>query len=248
MQDTQPNLDGEPTTEHTPDVSGDTADRHSGFVGPVWKSIRSKGAAIRSLPQLVENSYVYRLFVLMVTVYCLQVVLTVVQSPAVSKSVFVLSPSHPWYIWTWVTHIFAHGNIFHLAVNMVVLISFGRIVEKQMGSKAFLVFFIGTGVVSGLGQLIVGNLLGATLSGLVGASGALAACVGFLTVDSPHLRVLMFFFLPVSLWRASTVLVVLSVTAISIGGVGYLGIAHTVHLIGLALGVGVGAIAEPNMS
>ena len=43
--------------------------------------------------------------------------------------------------WQWVTSAFTHGNIAHLAGNMIFLITFGLIVERQLGWLRFLCLY-----------------------------------------------------------------------------------------------------------
>jgi len=43
-------------------------------------------------------------------------------------------------VWQFITYMFAHGGISHLLLNMLGLFFFGTPVERQMGSKEFLLF------------------------------------------------------------------------------------------------------------
>ena len=177
-------------------------------------------------------------------VYFAQATITVLWSPRATEALFLLSESHRWRLWTWLTHVFAHGNAVHLAVNMIVLFSFGSIVENRLGNRRFLGFFLAAGVISGLTQMAAEILMATSLPGMVGASGALAAIVGFLTMHDPDIRVLMFFLFPVSLWRATATFATLTAMAIFVGGAGYFGVAHVAHLSGLCLGVLFGIVRE----
>jgi membrane associated rhomboid family serine protease len=49
----------------------------------------------------------------------------------------------PWQI---VTHMFMHGNLGHLAVNMFSIWMFGNTLENRWGSKRFLIFYMITGL------------------------------------------------------------------------------------------------------
>ena len=225
------------------------APAESGFVGPMWRSIRGIGGRVRGIPDRLNEYAAYRLVAAFVVVYAVQVALVAAGSPRLVTASFTLSPAHPWRVWTWTTHVFAHGNIVHLAVNSVVMLSFGPFVERRLGARRFVAFFAICGTLAGLVQIALGGVLGsgaavrggAGVTGLVGASGGLAACVGLLTAVRPELRVLAFFVAPISLWRAFGVFFALSAVAVTLGGPGYLNIAHAAHLTGLVLGVGVGA-------
>lgn len=45
-----------------------------------------------------------------------------------------------------VTHLFSHGNLFHLVFNMLSLVMFGSVLERIWGAKRFLIFYLITGV------------------------------------------------------------------------------------------------------
>lgn len=44
-----------------------------------------------------------------------------------------------------VTHMFAHGGVFHLVFNMLALVMFGSVLERIWGPKRFLLFYLVTG-------------------------------------------------------------------------------------------------------
>src|SRR3989344_3978553 len=46
------------------------------------------------------------------------------------------------YLWTLITHMFAHGGIAHLLINMFVLFSLGSLSERIIGRKRFFWFYI----------------------------------------------------------------------------------------------------------
>lgn len=48
------------------------------------------------------------------------------------------------FLWQPLSSMFLHGNFTHLVLNMIVLFSFGRILESYMGSVKFaLLYFVG---------------------------------------------------------------------------------------------------------
>ncbi|MFB6143469.1 MAG: rhomboid family intramembrane serine protease [Halorientalis sp.] len=164
------------------------------------------------------------------------------------NALFVLSPAHPEYVWTWVTAVFAHGGFFHIAVNSIVIYFFGRLVEQYLGSRDFALLFLGSGALAGLAQIgiqIAQNpaVLGAPVpiaGGVLGASGAGLAIMGVLTVLNPGLRVYLYFIIPVPLWLLTVGYTVITVGAIFGGGVGSGGVAQVAHLVGLGIGLAVG--------
>lgn len=48
--------------------------------------------------------------------------------------------------WQFVTHLFMHGDIWHLFFNMFALYMFGKVLEVVWGSKRFLIYFFVTGL------------------------------------------------------------------------------------------------------
>lgn len=50
-------------------------------------------------------------------------------------------------VWTLLTHMFVHGSVMHLALNMVVMIAAGTFVVMCLGGKHFLVLFFSGGLV-----------------------------------------------------------------------------------------------------
>jgi len=70
--------------------------------------------------------------------------------------------------WQLITHAFLHGNLLHLLLNMVGLWFAGRIVERILGTKRFLILYFVAAVSGGLAQI----LLSGDNHPLIGASGA----------------------------------------------------------------------------
>lgn len=89
------------------------------------------------------------------------------------------------------THMFTHAGIFHLAGNMMYLFLFGAPVEDLLGRGRFCLFYL----LGGLAALGVYVLLapeyvdGEPLIPLVGASGAISACMGGCILVLHHTRI-----------------------------------------------------------
>ncbi|MEM8679478.1 MAG: rhomboid family intramembrane serine protease [Planctomycetota bacterium] len=77
------------------------------------------------------------------------------------------------------THMFLHGGFMHLLGNMVCLWAFACSLELCLGSAYFLAFYILWGVVAGLTETLCSWGVDCPL---VGASGAIAGCIGGYTV------------------------------------------------------------------
>jgi len=51
---------------------------------------------------------------------------------------------------SWLTSAFIHGDVAHLAGNMIFLLTFGMIVEGAIGWRRFLCLYLGIAVVEGV--------------------------------------------------------------------------------------------------
>ncbi|MDR2160316.1 MAG: rhomboid family intramembrane serine protease [Treponema sp.] len=79
------------------------------------------------------------------------------------------------WVWTFVTYMFLHAGFSHLFFNMFALFLFGIQVERQMGSREFLLFYFVTGILAGVFSFVVYTLTGVNGVPLIGASGAIFA-------------------------------------------------------------------------
>ncbi len=101
----------------------------------------------------------------------------------------------PQPLFSFLTHMFLHGGWFHLISNMWILFIFGDNVEDRMGRGRFLIFYLASGLVAGLAQVLIDP---ASTTPAVGASGAIAGVLGAYFIMFPRARVLtlipIFFF------------------------------------------------------
>lgn len=144
-----------------------------------------------------------------------------------------LTVLHGW-VWSFVTYMFMHGGVTHLLFNMLALFIFGTHVERQMGSREFLLFYFVTGILAGVLSFAVYVATKNYLVALVGASGALFAVQLAYAIFFPDSIIYIWGILPV---RAP--IMVLGFTALEIffalsGGRG--NVAHLTHLAGFAFG------------
>ncbi|QOG12884.1 rhomboid family intramembrane serine protease [Arcobacter sp. FWKO B] len=77
--------------------------------------------------------------------------------------------------------IFAHGGIFHLAMNMFVLYQFGTLLEEQKGKFTFAILYFIGGIVTSLVSFLFIYSLGLNHN-LVGASGAICVLLGYVAL------------------------------------------------------------------
>jgi membrane associated rhomboid family serine protease len=88
--------------------------------------------------------------------------------------------------YTLLTYMFLHGDILHLASNMLFLWVFGDNVEDAMGHIKFLVFYLICGVCGALAHALA---LPASKLPLIGASGAVAGVIAAYLILHPRVMV-----------------------------------------------------------
>ena len=102
---------------------------------------------------------------------------------------------------TLVSYMFFHGDILHLAGNMLFLWVFGDNVEDALGHFKFLIFYIACGVAGGLTHAL---MLPSSEMPLIGASGAVAGVIAAYLMLHPRVRVwvLVLRFIPIRISAA----------------------------------------------
>jgi membrane associated rhomboid family serine protease len=94
------------------------------------------------------------------------------------------------------THMFLHGGWFHILSNMWVLYIFGDNIEDRMGSVRYFLFYILSGLVAALSQVLIAPN---STQPALGASGAIAGVLGAYLLLYPRSRVItliLLFFIP----------------------------------------------------
>jgi membrane associated rhomboid family serine protease len=140
------------------------------------------------------------------------------------------------WIWQFVTYMFVHDpkSISHLLFNMLALYIFGNQVERQMGSREFLLYYMLTGILAGLFSFAAYLLTGQLWITLMGASGAIFAVQLAFAAFFPRSIIYIWGILPL---RAPVM--VLGFTALElvfmVTGLGG-NVAHATHLAGFAFG------------
>ncbi|MDR0316277.1 MAG: rhomboid family intramembrane serine protease [Treponema sp.] len=138
---------------------------------------------------------------------------------------------HGW-IWTFVTYMFVHDGFSHIFFNMFALFIFGVPVERQMGSREFLLFYFVTGTLAGIFSFFVYVFTGAYWVALVGASGAIFAVELAYAVFFPDSIIYIWGILPlrapVMVLGFTALELIFSFTARNSG------VAHFTHLAGFA--------------
>ena len=88
------------------------------------------------------------------------------------------------------TSMFLHGGFWHVAGNMLFLWIFGDNVEDYVGHFRYLLFYLGSGIVAALSQIVLNPNSSIPT---VGASGAIAGVMGAYFILYPRARVLVWF-------------------------------------------------------
>ena len=101
--------------------------------------------------------------------------------------------------WTIVTSLFIHDGFWHIFGNMITLYFFGTHVSRLIGENKFLIIYFLGGIAGNAFYMLLGD----PYSIVIGASGAVFAIGGALTVLRPNLRVIVFPIpAPLPLWIA----------------------------------------------
>jgi len=134
--------------------------------------------------------------------------------------------------WQFFTYMFVHGNMSHILFNMLGLFFFGASVERRMGSREFLLFYLLTGALAGLFSFVVYYFTASYYVILLGASGAVYAVLLAYAVYYPDSRIFIFGLIPV---KASVMVIAYTVIELfsQFSGAGG-GVAHLTHLAGFA--------------
>jgi len=142
-----------------------------------------------------------------------------------------LYPYHTEYFkpYQLVTHLFAHGGIFHLFFNMFALWMFGSMLERVWGTKRFFIFYFACGLAAGVAHLILQN------SPAIGASGAIMGLFAAFAYIFPNTQLIIF---PIPVPIKAKYAVALMAAFDLFGGVYPVdNIAHFAHLGGLVMGL-----------
>jgi membrane associated rhomboid family serine protease len=140
------------------------------------------------------------------------------------------------YLWTFLTSIFMHAGFFHLFVNMLSLVFVGPLIERIVGKRRYILFYLLSGIFAGLFFVLMSLIfVGDFEAYAVGASGALFGLIGLLMVLTPNLPVyLMFVPIPIKMkYAAPGMLIILWLISFTES----VSIGNTAHLGGLIAGI-----------
>lgn len=134
--------------------------------------------------------------------------------------------------WQFFTYMFVHGSVQHLISNMLGLLIFSLLLEKAIGTREYILYYLLSGTLAGVASFIVYWITGSYFSVLLGASGALYAVMFLFACAFPRSRLFVFGILPIR----APVLVLIYFCIEFFSQFRSDGVAHTTHLFGLLFG------------
>jgi membrane associated rhomboid family serine protease len=141
------------------------------------------------------------------------------------------------HVWTLLTSVFSHSDLWHILINMFVLWSFGSIMERLLGSARFAAFYLASGVFASAAHCAVSALMGRGQTAALGASGAVAAVLMAYALTFPKHRILLFGVVPMPALGGVLLFVGFDIWGlIAQGQGGGLPIGHGAHLGGALAG------------
>jgi membrane associated rhomboid family serine protease len=149
----------------------------------------------------------------------------------------------------WLTHLFMHGSLGHLLGNMLVFaLVVAPFLEDAWGRPFFLAFYLVGGMVAGAAQALP---MGDSPIHVLGASGAISACLGAFALRFAHRRVRMFywfflfvrgtFFVPA--WAYAFFGLAMDLLGLKLAGTGG-GVAYAAHVGGFLFGLAVAMVVR----
>ncbi|NJL24592.1 MAG: rhomboid family intramembrane serine protease [Calothrix sp. SM1_5_4] len=140
--------------------------------------------------------------------------------------------------WTLLTSVFSHNLLLHLLINMFVLNSFGTLLERVLGTRRFVFFYLLAGAFSSLSHgLVSAFILGRPDQPAVGASGAIAGLVLLFSLMFPREKILVFGLIPLPALFGALAFVGLDIWGlVAQAEGGGLPIGHGAHLGGALVG------------
>jgi len=138
-------------------------------------------------------------------------------------------------IWQLLTYGFLHGGLAHLFFNMLALYMFGGDIERLLGQRRFLTYYLVCVVGAAVMQLIVMGRMDRPPVPTLGASGGVFGLLLAFGMAYPHRRIMLLFPpIPMQAWLFVTLYGLLELY-LGVTGTGQ-GVAHFAHLGGMVAG------------
>lgn len=143
-------------------------------------------------------------------------------------------PQSPFAFWQLVTYGFLHGDVMHIAFNMFALWMFGRELERMMGPRKFLTYYMVCVIGAALVQLVAAKFSGGIYP-TVGASGGVFGILLAYGITFPN-RMVVLLFPPIPM-KAKYFVLFYGLLELYFGVSGNApGVAHFAHLGGMFFG------------
>jgi membrane associated rhomboid family serine protease len=138
--------------------------------------------------------------------------------------------------WQLVTYSFLHGNLMHLAFNMLALYMFGSDIERVFGPRRYAIYYFICVIAAALAQLLVAMLTNSPPYPTVGASGGIFGLLLAFGLYFPRRMVMLIFPpIPMPAWLFVTLYGALELF-LGVTGTAQ-GVAHFAHLGGMVGGL-----------
>jgi membrane associated rhomboid family serine protease len=146
--------------------------------------------------------------------------------------------------WTLITAGFSHMDLWHISLNLIVLWSFGSILERVWRVRVFSVCYLTAVVAASLSHCLVASLiLHDDTIAVLGASGAVSALLMAFALLTPKEKILLFGLIPVAALPAVLFFVALDIWGLIVQSRGLpLPIGHGAHLGGSLCGAVLWAV------
>ena len=164
----------------------------------------------------------------------------------------IFDPSNP-SIKTAITHAFLHAGFIHLAVNILYLVVFGRVIEDRFGPLRFYLIFVFSSIAGAYTHKFLTEIFAPQniYAGVIGASGATSGLLGAFLVRFYYsrIRIAYWVFMPFQGINRAGRVYVTSILAILLWfvlqlsrsflqfGISGINVAYSVHLGSFAAGV-----------
>ncbi len=190
-----------------------------------------------------SSSAILELLIIFALVYALQFVTAFA---GLVQTLFVLSSPVMEHPWTVVTSVYAHGGLDHLLSNAIALVVFGWPVARATTRFRFHLFFVTTGALAGVTQILASPSLAvlplvgaAPTGGVLGASGGVFALLGYL-LASNRLSSSLGDAIDVPVWVTALVFIALAIAVTVVTASPQA--ALIAHFTGLLLGLFAGKV------
>jgi len=176
--------------------------------------------------------YEYRYNTFFIAALCLLTLLLTAANPYLYR-LLALTPlltvrAHMY--WQVFTYQFLHGSFWHLFSNMLGLLLFGTAVEKKIGSREFLLFYLLIATLCGAAACAGYTMTGLWRVSLIGASGAVFAILYLFAVLFPRSTIFVFGLIPLP---APLLIIIYGCMEVYDMLFTHDSVAHSVHLSGI---------------